>query len=125
LKVVDTTIAVDHLRGKTEATTLLSTLIKSGEDIVASELTRFELLSGLRDRERQALEAFFFALSWIPVDAEIARAAGEMARQYRKSHSGVDDADYLIAATSVVLDASLLTTNVRHFPMLEGLRPAY
>lgn len=34
-------------------------------------------------------------------------------------------ADYLIAATSMLADADLLTTNVRHFPMIEGLAPAY
>jgi predicted nucleic acid-binding protein len=43
----------------------------------------------------------------------------------RLSHSGIDDADYLIAATAIVLDADLLTTNTRHFPMLKGLRPPY
>ncbi len=42
------------------------------------------------------------------------------------SGSGIsDDADYLIAATVVVVDAELLTTNVRHFPMLPGLQPPY
>jgi hypothetical protein len=48
-----------------------------------------------------------------------------LARRYRTSHSGIEDIDYLIAATALVLDAELLTTNVRHFPMLEGLSPAY
>lgn len=33
--------------------------------------------------------------------------------------------DYLIAATAIVADAELLTTNIRHFPMLEGLAPPY
>jgi predicted nucleic acid-binding protein len=31
----------------------------------------------------------------------------------------------VIAATALLLDADLLTTNVRHFPMLAGLQPAY
>jgi predicted nucleic acid-binding protein len=31
----------------------------------------------------------------------------------------------VIAATALELDARLLTTNVRHFPMLPGLEPAY
>jgi predicted nucleic acid-binding protein len=31
----------------------------------------------------------------------------------------------LIAATALLLDAELLTTNVRHFPMIAGLAPAY
>ncbi len=46
-------------------------------------------------------------------------------RVRRGSHSGIDDADYLIAATANILDAPLLTTNVRHFPMFEGLTRPY
>jgi predicted nucleic acid-binding protein len=55
----------------------------------------------------------------------VARSAAALAREHRRAHSGIDDADYLIAATALLLDAELLTTNVRHFPMLEGLSPAY
>jgi hypothetical protein len=104
---------------------LLRHLVESGEEIAASELVRFELIAGVREEERDALEELFKVPSWVPVDAEIARLAGDLARQFRKSHSGIDDADYLIAATTQVLDADLLTTNVRHFPMLTGLKPPY
>jgi predicted nucleic acid-binding protein len=48
-----------------------------------------------------------------------------LAREYPPAYRGIDDADYLITATSVILDAELLTMNVRHFPMLGGLAPAY
>ena len=51
--------------------------------------------------------------------------AGELARKHRRAYSGIDDADYLIAATALLLEADLLTTNVRHFPMLPGLAPPY
>jgi predicted nucleic acid-binding protein len=44
LKLVDTTVAVDHLRGVPAATELLAGLISEGETVVASEITRFELL---------------------------------------------------------------------------------
>jgi predicted nucleic acid-binding protein len=88
-------------------------------------LVRFELLAGVRDREVDALERFFAALSWIAVDEDIARVAGPLARRHRRGHSGIDDADYVIAATAIVLDAELLTTDVRRFPMLDGLRAAY
>ena len=71
------------------------------------------------------LQQFFSALSWVPVDGGIARTAGSLARQHRRAYSGIDDVDYLIAAAALVLRAQLLTTNVRHFPMLPGLRPAY
>jgi predicted nucleic acid-binding protein len=125
VKFVDTTLAVDHLRGTPEATGLLAGLISRGETLVASEITRFELLAGVRRSELRAPEAFFSSLAWAPVDGEVTRTAGTLAQRLRRSHSGIDDADYLIAATAMVLDAELLTTNVRHFPMIERLRPPY
>ena len=93
--------------------------------MISSEAVRFELLAGVREREVGSLEKFFSAFSWAPVDEGISRAAGELARRHRRAYSGTDDADYLIAATALVLDADPLTTNVRHFPMFTGLRPAY
>jgi hypothetical protein len=50
VKLVDTTIAVDHLRGEPAATELLSSLIDAGVDLVTSELVRFELLAGVRNQ---------------------------------------------------------------------------
>ncbi len=125
MNLLDTSVAVDHLRGAEPAVDLLNRLIGEEEPVSASEVVRFELLAGVRDDELDPLEEFFSALSWIPVDETITRTAGSLARQHRRAYSGIDDADYLIAATALVLDAELLTTNVRHFPMLAGLRPAY
>ena len=125
MKLPDTTVAVDHLRGLAEATALPDGLAVSEEQIVASEVVRFELLAGVREPELAALEAFFSALAWTPVDEPVARVAGELARRYRRRYSGIDDVDYLIAATALVFDAELLTTNVRHFPMFPDLRPPY
>ena len=122
---LDTTIAVDHLRGDDRAASLLERLANEGEPLLASELSRFELLAGMRPEELDATERFMDALSWVPVNEEIARLAGSMAAEYRRSHSGIDAIDYVIAATSTVTGADLLTTNVRHFPMILLLRPPY
>jgi len=125
VKLLDTTVAVDYLRGALPAVALLEELATSREDLIASELVRFELLAGARGDELQVLERFLTALEWVPVDAEVARIGAWFARRYRPSHAGIDDVDYLIAATATLLEAELLTTNVRHFPMLEGLQAAY
>lgn len=125
MKLIDTTIAVDHLRGAAAAVDLLTALIEAGDDLVASELVRFELLAGIRDKELAAFEDFCSALHWAEVTADIARVAGQLARRYRNSHSGIGAVDYLIAATAIVIDAELLTTNVRHFPMFTKLVPPY
>jgi hypothetical protein len=123
--LLDTTIAVDHLRGDDRAALLLERLADEGEPLLASELSRFELLAGMRPQELDTTERFMDALTWVPVNEEIARLAGSMAAEYRRSHSGIDAIDYVIAATSTVTGADLLTTNVRHFPMIPQLRPPY
>jgi len=124
VKLLDTTVAVDYLRGREEAVALLDELVAM-DDVMASEVVRFELLAGVREKEVEALEQFFSALSWVPVGEEVSRAAGSLAQRHRRSHSGIDDADYLIAATALLLEADLLTTNVRHFPMVREVKPAY
>ena len=125
MKLLDTSVAVDHLRGDEAAVRLLRGIVESDEPLAASEVVRFELAAGVRDDELPALEQFFAAVSWVAVGEAVARAAGELARTYRRANSGIDDADYLIGATALLLDAELLTTNVRYFPMLPGLQPPY
>lgn len=125
MKLVDTTVAVDHLRGVPSAVELLTALTDDGNVLVASELVRFELLAGVRNKELTAFEEFCSALRWAQVTEDVARVAGQLARRYRKSHSGIGAVDYLIAATAIVIDADLLTTNVRHFPMFTKLERPY
>ncbi len=55
----------------------------------------------------------------------LACRAGAYAQSYRRSHSGIGAADYLIAGTSSALGTDLLTVNVRHFPMFNGLQAPY
>jgi predicted nucleic acid-binding protein len=126
VKLLDTTVAIDHQRGFPPAVALLRRILEDDNDeLAASEVVRFELLAGVRDSERPALEQFFSALAWVPVDESVARTAGQLAQQHRRSHPGIEDSDYLIAATAIVFQADLLTTNIRHYPMLRGLQPPY
>lgn len=55
----------------------------------------------------------------------MAEEAGALGRQWLPSHRGIDGADLAIAATAILLDAELLTLNVRHFPMFPELRRPY
>lgn len=122
--VVDTSILVDHLRGDGRATHLLSKLLRA-DTVMASVMTRVELLSGMRSHEKSSTLRLMNLFDWVPVDATIADRAGMMARQHRASHPGVDSADYVIAATVHELGARLHTRNVKHFPMFKDLRDAY
>lgn len=122
LTVVDSTVLVDILRGLPSA----GEYVRSTERrLVASEVTRIEVLRGLRTEERSAAERLFRGLRWVSLDEPIARRAGELGRRWRRTHRGMGLADLVVAATALELAAELATGNVRHFPMFPDLRPPY
>jgi predicted nucleic acid-binding protein len=122
MTVLDTTVLIEHLRGVPAARDYLRSLPAVP---TCSEVTRTEVLQGLRSAERPAAEALFAVLRWTDVDERVARRAGELGRRYRRSHPGLSPGDLLIAATALELGQPLATLNVRHFPMLPRLRPPY
>lgn len=83
------------------------------------------MVQGLRSSERRAADRLFALIAWIPVTEPVARRAGELGRQWRRSHPGIGVADLAIAATAEAIDASLATRNVKHFPMFKGLKAPY
>lgn len=125
VKLLDTAIAVDHLRGRAAATTPIESVIRQDGALATSELTRFELPAGMGPGEDTDLEAFFAVLDWVPVTEAITRRAGQYARAFRRSHCGIGHVDHVIAASADLLSADLQTLNLRHFPMFPGLAAPY
>jgi predicted nucleic acid-binding protein len=121
LIVLDTTVLIDVLRGHRPALDYLRSL---GVRPVCSEVTRIEVLRGLRHRERDAGESLMRAMGWVALDEAIARRAGGLGRTWRRSHA-LAIADLIIGATALELGAELATSNVRHFPMFPGLAAPY
>lgn len=125
MKLLDTSVAIDFLRNSPPAVETVRGAFLEADWFGGSEITRFEILAGVLPGEEDETERFLGHLEWVPVIEPISRRAGSLAHRYRASHSGIEDADYLIAATALELDAELVTTNVRHFPMFPGLKAAY
>ena len=122
--VCDTSVLIDVLRGDERAISLLTGLADRDE-LWGVVVTRSEVLSGMRSHERRPTYALLDSLRWREIDLELADRAGELARRYRRSHPGVELPDYLIAAAVELLDGMLLTLNIKHFPMIPDLEPAY
>lgn len=79
----------------------------------------------MRPREEEPTRALLRTLHWHTVDEDVAERAGALGRRWLPSHNGIDSADLAIAATAQRGRLRLLTVNVRHFPMFDGLRPPY
>lgn len=123
--VADTTVFVDYLRGQPDAVRTVRTSLLDGDPLAASVVTRMELLAGVRDAERPALEAFLDQIPWIPVTTDIADVAGALMQRFLRSHGAISPNDYLIGATALVYGTVLWTANRRHFPYLPDLPEPY
>jgi predicted nucleic acid-binding protein len=122
--LVDTSILIDHLRGHQGASDLIERERSAGA-LHASEITRLEVLAGMRTAEHDQTQSLLAVLHWHSVDAAVAEKAGELGRAWLPSHRSMDAADLAIAATAILIDARLLTLNVRHFPMFSDLSRPY
>lgn len=115
----DTSVLIAHLRGDERATELLLSVPMAQR--LASVMARVEIEGGMRSGERASVAGLLDGLRLVPVTDSIARRAGEHLRRYRRSHTGIDLVDYVIAATAEAHDVPLKTLNVRHFPMFPDL----
>lgn len=122
MRLLDTCIMIDVLRGREPAIAFVSGL-KSTPAI--SAITATELIAGARGkREEEAIDRILATYDVAEIDLEIARLAGDYVRTFGKSHA-VDPIDALIAATAKTKELDLATLNLKHFPMFKGLKRPY
>jgi predicted nucleic acid-binding protein len=120
--LLDTDVLVDFLRGYSQGVIFVNAHV---DRIILSSIVVAELYAGVKGNDEQnALDQFVSLFRIVPVTTEIAKLGGLYKRQYGGSH-GVGLADSIIAASAKVENASLKTLNLKHYPMVEGLVPAY
>jgi len=120
--LIDTDVLIDYLRGRPEAISFIEKNLSEG---FLSVLTVAELYQGVRDgKERVKLARALSELRILPVTQDIAERGGLFSRDFRKSH-GCGLADCLIAATADSHGLSLITLNVKHYPMMDNVETPY
>jgi len=115
--LVDTTVLVDHLRGKTKASKFLER-----DDYLVSAITLAELLQGARNKkEQKIIEELIsqLAISW--GNKTINQLAIELIQVYFLKHN-LRFLDALIAATALQKNLILVTANTKHFQFISGLK---
>ena len=120
--LLDTDILVDFFRGYGKAVIFVNV---NSSRIILSSIVIAELYAGVKgESELTVLENFVSLFRILPVTSEIAKTGGLYKRDYGKSH-GVGLADAIIAATCEAENAELKTLNIKHYPMINGLKLAY
>ncbi|MDK1080362.1 MAG: type II toxin-antitoxin system VapC family toxin [Anaerolineae bacterium] len=112
----DSGILILHLRNQPGYLELTDRLADEAV-VYISVISRFEIVRGMRNREKVSTFVLLNSLESLAVTNEIADHAGEMVRSWKVRGRMLDDADALIASTAIIHELSLVTTNPKHFSM--------
>lgn len=122
MKVADTDVLIDFLRGAEPAAARVAEALEAGAALATTTITRFELMAGARGkRQRAAVQALLAALPALPLDTGAADRAAEVRRELESRGEDIGMADSLIAGIVLTHGAQLLTRNRRHFERVPGL----
>src|SRR5579859_2688565 len=116
--LVETSVIIDYLRGKEQATSLLDSI---DGNLSSSYICVAELYEGLyritnRTKQEQAVQTFFNSLDLIyGLDREVAQKFGELRAALKQRGNVIEDFDLLLAATCIVYNLILITFNTKHF----------
>jgi predicted nucleic acid-binding protein len=117
--LLDTSIIIDVLNGKRGRRDFLLGLVKQGDLLACCPINVTEVYAGLRPKEEPATEEFLRSLEYYHLTWPVARLAGVIKRDYRRKGTTLTVADTTIAAVALVNELTLLTDNIKDFPMKE------
>jgi predicted nucleic acid-binding protein len=118
--LVDTDVLIWHLRGYPQATRRLDEL----GALTLSAVSYLEVLQGMRNKaELVAVKKMLQhrAATLLPVSEAITQRAIKLMEAITLSH-GLQMGDALIAATALDQGLPVLTANVKHFSVVQGLK---
>jgi len=98
---------------------VLFILLKRGHLLACCPVNVTEVYAGMGQKEEAATEEFLRSLEYYHLTWPVARLAGLLKRDYGRKGTTVTIADATIAAVALAHDLTLMTDNVRDFPMKE------
>lgn len=121
IKIIDTDIIIDYLKGIEEAEEYLARVPRYERHLTS--ITFMELMWGARNKKEIAEIKEFVYLNFkeiVHIDEISSRKAVELIERYAKSHS-LKIADALIAAGAIIKTAIAHTGNIHDFSYIEEL----
>ena len=117
--VLDTTVLIDALAGKARAASLVRELFREQHELCTCCVCVAELYSGLSAGAKDVADRLIGGLAYLDVTADQARLAGNIRYRYARRGIALSITDTIVAAVAMANDATLVTANVRDFPMEE------
>jgi predicted nucleic acid-binding protein len=125
--LIDTDVIIDYLNHLPAARSVLTELVSDGETLCTCDMVLAEVYSGLDVQAMPAASEFLDATEYLVTSPAIAKQAGSWRFSYALRGIQLATADVLIAATARAHRATVVTRNVRDYPIPEltllSLRP--
>jgi len=124
---LDTSFAIDILRGNEEAREILDLLISNRESISITTISIMELIGGLYSspklkKEKEEIMAFVSSLIVLSFDLESSFLAGELELDLIINGQIIQPEDIMIASIAMENNETLITKNTKHFEKISGLK---
>ncbi len=117
--IIDTTVAVNFLRGEARAVSTLKSALKLTDSVGISTVSLFELLHPIHHRklekQERTIRAFVHQMRLLPLDAEAAGEAARILGVLMRIGRPVNTIDAMIAGTAVANGAEKLISSDRDF----------
>jgi predicted nucleic acid-binding protein len=117
--LLDTSVIIDAINGKRNRNELLKELLHQGNLLACCPINVTEVYAGLRTHEETRTLNLLQSLQYLPIDWPVARLAGELKRDYSRKGITLATTDATIAAVALYYELTLLTDNLKHYPMKE------
>ena len=117
--LLDTSVIIDALNNKRGRRDLLLGLVKQGHFLACCPINVTEVYAGMRPREETTTEEFLRSLEYYHLTWPVARLAGLLKRDYGRKGTSLTVSDATVAAVALVHELTLMTDNVKDFPMKE------
>lgn len=117
--LLDTTVLIDHLRGQPKTVELMTTLARLGHDLGVCCINIAELYSGLDGEEQGQADKLINSLIYYEISRDVAKLAGGYRFRFARKGIALTTSDTLVAAAAVSNGATLVTANVKDYPMEE------
>lgn len=116
--LLDSTVIIDALRGR-QAAQRVAGLRRAGVEPWTCAISVEEICRGLHLEEEPVARRLFGGLRLAPLGVAEGVLAGAWRRDFAQQGTTLHQADCLIAAAAVGIDAALATANIDDFPMAE------
>ena len=117
--LLDTSVLIDTINGKRNRGELLKELLHRGHLLACCPINVTEVYVGLRTHEESRTLNLLQSLQYYPITWPVARLAGELKRDYSRKGVTLATTDATIAAVALYHELTLITDNLKHYPMKE------